>query len=388
MSAGAAARPPPWRDVRVLRIAAQVVFVGAVAAALWGLYVNLITNMRIQGIRTDYGFLDRPAGFRIAESGFSPSQPVLDAILVGMKNTILVSLLGIVLATAIGVVVGIARLSTNLLVRRAASFYVESLRNIPVLVIIIFWSTAVILKLPSIRSPIRLPGAILSNRGLRLPWTEGRPGLGAYWIVLLVAAGAAAAVAVWRTRRFDATGSPHHRAAFATATLLAGAIAGYVALGGPFTVTAPQLDGLRVTGGTSVSPEYAALLLGLVVYTASHIAEIVRGSIQAVHRGQTEAATAVGLSAFQRLRLVVLPQAFRVAIPPLANQYLNLTKNSSLGIAVAYAEITAVTFIAIGNASPAPQAISIMMLIYLGLSLAISGAANLVNRRLQLAGGR
>lgn len=388
MNAGAASRPPPWRDVRVLRIAAQVLFVGAAAAVLWVLYVNLITNMRIQGIRTDYGFLDRPAGFRIAESGFSSSRPVRDAILVGLKNTVLVSLIGIALATVIGVIVGIARLSTNLLVRRAASFYVESLRNIPVLVIIIFWSTAVILKLPSIASPVRVPGAILSNRGLRLPWAEGRPGLGAFWVVLLVVAAVAAAAWVWRTRRFDATGAPHHRVAVAATIVVVGAAAGYFALGGPFTITVPELDGVRVTGGTSVSPEYAALLLGLVVYTASHIAEIVRGSIQAVHRGQTEAATAVGLSAFQRLRLVVLPQAFRVAVPPLANQYLNLTKNSSLGIAVAYAEITAVTFIAIGNASPAPQAISIMMLVYLGLSLAISGAANLVNRRLQIAGRR
>ena len=382
----APARPPLWRDVRVVRFAGQVLFVAAVVGFVWFLYVNLITNMRIQGIRTDYGFLDRPAGFRIADSAFSSSQPIRQAIAVGVKNTVLVSFAGVVLATIIGVAIGVARLSTNFLVRRAASLYVETTRNVPVLVIIIFWSTAVLLKLPHVRDPIRVPGAILSNRGLRVLAPVGRPGLGAYWLVLLAGFVAAAIAVIWRTRRFERTGRPHHRVRWAAVVVIVAGGTGYVALGAPFTISLPNAEGISLTGGTSVSPEYAAVLLGLAVYTASHIAEIVRGSIQAVARGQTEAATAVGLSSFQRLRLVVLPQAFRVAVPPLANQFLNLTKNSSLGIAVAYAEISAVTFIAIGNANPAPQAISIMMLVYLGLSLGISAIANVVNRRLRIVG--
>ena len=388
MMGAAPSRPPPWRDVRVLRIGAQVVFVAAVAGFLWFLYVNLVTNMRIQGIGTDYGFLDRRAGFRIAEAGFRSSQPLRDAILVGVKNTALVSLVGIVLATVLGVIVGVGRLSSNFLVRRASSLFVESLRNVPVLVIIIFWSTAVILKLPSIREPLTWPGMILSNRGLRVPWPAGHPGLGVFWLGLAAAAALAALVAMWRTRHFDRTGAPHHRVLWTTGTFAGVALVVYVALGAPFTISLPEIEGIHITGGTAVGPEYAALLLGLAVYTASHIAEIVRGSILAVPKGQTEAATAVGLSGLQRLRLVVLPQAFRVAIPPIANQYLNLTKNSSLGIAVAYAEITAVTFIAIGNANPAPQAISIMMLVYLAFSLGISAIANVINRRLQIAGRR
>jgi len=383
-----AARPPPWRDVRVLRVAAQILFVALVVAFLWFLWFNLLTNMRNQGIRTDYGFLDRRAGFRIAGTDFSSRRPLLDALLIGVKNTALVVVLGIALATVLGVVVGVARLSTNVLVRRAASVYVESLRNIPVLVIIIFWSTAVILKLPSIREPIAWPGFIVSNRGMRVPWTYGRPGLGAYWTVLVFGLVLAGLLAVWRTRRFDATGAPHHRWAWGLTAFAVVAVAGYLALGRPFSVSLPSLDGIRITGGSAVGPEYAAVLLGLVVYTASHIAEIVRGSILAVSKGQTEAATAVGLGPAQRLRLVILPQAFRVAVPPLANQFLNLTKNSSLGIAVAYAEISAITFVAIGNGAPAPQSISIMMLVYLAFSLGISALTNLANRRLQISGSR
>lgn len=372
-----------WRNVRVLRAVFQLAFVVGLGLLVAYLAANLLSNMRAQGLRTDYGFLDRPAGVRIAGADFRSSQPVREALLVGAKNTLLVSLVGIVMASVLGVVVGVARLSTNWLVARVAAFYVESLRNIPVLVIIVFWSAAVILKLPTIdEAVVWLGGVVLSNRGLWIPWFEPGEGMGAYWVVLGAGLVAAAGFVRRRTRAFEATGKPHHRVLWGTATFSVFAMAGYVLLGSPFTISVPELTGRRVIDGTAVSPEYAALLLGLVVYTASHIAEIVRGSILAVPKGQIEAATAVALSPTQRLRLVVLPQAFRVALPPLANQYLNLTKNSSLGIAVAYAELTALTFILIASGNPAPQAISIMMLVYLAFSLTISVVTNLVNRRL------
>lgn len=383
------ARPPLWRDVRVLRMAFQIVVVAAVAAVLWYLWVNLVTNMRRQGLPTSFSFLDRPAGFRIFGTDFRSSDPVRDAIFVGLKNTVLVSVVGIALATLLGVLVGIARLSSNWLVRKAAALYVQSLRNIPLLVIIVFWSIAVILRLPRIDGALEWSGLlVLSNRGLWVPWPHGRPGLGAFLLLVTVAAAAALGVAWWRTRRFERTGAPHHRAAWALAVAVGGAVVAFLVLGRPVALSFPHRTGRSIVGGSALGPDYAALLVGLVLYTATHIAEVVRGSILAVPRGQADAAVALGLSAFDRLRYVVLPQAFRVAVPPLANQYLNLTKNSSLAIAVGYAELMTITQIVIGNANPAPQAIAILMACYLALSLAIAAATNLVNRRLQLAGGR
>jgi len=310
-------------------------------------------------------------------------------MIVGAKNTITVAVLGIVLATVVGVAVGIARLSTNWLVRRAASLYVESLRNIPVLVIIIFFSAAVILTLPRIENSIEwLDAIVMSNRGTWVPTVVGRDGVGAFWIAVAAGVVIALGIAWWRTKRFEATGRPHHRVLWTIGVVAVAVIVAYLALGQPLVASLPERTARSVTGGRVVSPEFTALLLGLVAYTASHIAEIVRGSILAVPRGQTEAATAVGLGPMQRLRFVVLPQAFRVAIPPLSNQFLNLTKNSSLAIVIGYPELMRVTRVAIGNGSPAPQALVLLMVVYLALSLTISAAANLANRRLELAGHR
>jgi general L-amino acid transport system permease protein len=375
----ATGRPAPWRDVRVLRWVAQAAFLAATLAVVWWLRSNLISNLRRQGLRTDFGYLDQPAGFRIPGSAFSSGQPVSEALVVGLKNTALVAVAGIVLASVLGLIVGVARLSSNWLVRRAASLYVESLRNVPVLVIIIFWSLAVILKLPRVEWG---DAVVLSNRGLWLPWLRAQAGAGAFRWVVVAAFGMALAVAWWRRRRFEATGQPPRRILWAAGALALVTAAGYGVLGGPVGLTLPELDGPAVRGGLRLEPEYTALLLGLVVYTASHIAEIVRASILAVPRGQSEAAEALGLSSGQRLRLVVLPQALRVMIPPLANQYLNLSKNSSLGVAIGYAEITSVTNILIGNGQPAPQSIAVMMGIYLVFSLAIAAVTNLAGRRL------
>jgi general L-amino acid transport system permease protein len=309
--------------------------------------------------------------------------------MIGARNTLFIAVIGIALSTVLGVLVGIARLSSNWLVRRAASAYVETIRNIPVLVVIIFFSAAVILTLPTVDNPIEWFDAIvLSKRGLWIPSLIANEGAGAFGATLAAGLLGAVAIAFWRTRVADSTGRPHHRVAWALGTLLVVGVVAYMVLGGPLSVSLPERTARTVAGGSIVGPELAALLAGLVVYTTSHIAEVVRGSIQAVSKGQSEAALALGLGASQRLRFVILPQAFRIAIPPMSNQYLNLTKNSSLGVLIGYPELMRVTRIAIGSGAPAPQTIVVLMLIYLLFSIVIAGGANLANRRLQLRGAR
>jgi general L-amino acid transport system permease protein len=380
-------RPPPWRDVRVLRVVLQVAFAIAVVALLWFLASNLLTNLRSAGLPTGFDYLGRPHGTDIRDSDFRPSQAVRAAIIVALVNTVRVASVGILLASVLGLLIGLARLSTNWLVRRAAAAYVELLRNVPVLVIIIFMYVAVILRLPPISRPIEAVGAfVFSNRGLAVPWGESEDGAGGFTLVLLVALVVALAVAWWRTRRNERTGEPHHRFLWGLGVFAGVAALGWVVLGGPVTLTVPTRDGRVVAGGINLGPEYAAVLIGLVIYTASHIAEITRGSILAVPKGQSEAANAVALSGFQRLRYVVLPQALRIAVPPVANQYLNLTKNSSLAVFVGYFELTRITGQIIANGNPAPQSIAVLMACYLALSLAISAVANLFNRSLALKG--
>ncbi len=383
---GRGRRVPLYRDVRVLLVGLQVVVVLAVVAFAAFLYDNATTRQRAQGIDRDFSYLDQPAGVQIAYSDFRPGQPVRDALAVGVKNTALVAGVGIALALVLGTIVGIARLSSNWLVRRAATIYVETLRNIPPLLVIIFVNTAVVLNaLPVIQDSVDVDGLlILNNRVLAVASLAAGAGAGPFGVLAGLGLVAATAVAIWRTRVFTATGAPHHRVLWGSATLAVVVVGAYLALGGPVTLSRAEVVNRNVEGGVAMSTGYAALLAGLVLYTASHIAEIVRGSIQAVARGQSEAARSLGLTELQRLRFVVLPQAFRIAVPPTINQFLNLTKNTSLGIAVAFSEITLITRQVIGNGNPAVQSILVLMGIYLAMSLAISGLSNVVNRRLQV----
>jgi general L-amino acid transport system permease protein len=382
-------RTPLWRNIRVRRIVLQAAFLVAVGGFLLFLVDNVIWNLERLGIPTGFGYLDQPAGFAIPDSDFSSAQSLGDALIVGVQNTLKVSLLGIVVATLLGASIGVARLSNNWLVRRAAALYVETFRNVPVLVIILFWYLGVVLRLPPISDAVEVSGVtVVSNRGFVVPWFDQVGGGLAFVLVALFALGAAGTVWAWRTRRFDRTGHPHRRLLWAGGVFLVILTVGFFATGSPWAVETPELGERSTTGGFRLSPEYAALLIGLALYTASHIAEIVRGSILAVPRGQTEAANAVGLSEFQRLRLVVLPQAFRISVPPIANQYLNLMKNSSLGIAISYYELTKITRVSIAQQAPAVQAILLLMALYLVISLAIALVTNLVNRRLGLKGRR
>jgi general L-amino acid transport system permease protein len=375
-------RPPFWRDVRVLRVAGQAVFVLLIVLAAREVYLNLDFGVRRQGIDLSFDFLQQRAGFEIKEGiDYSPSQSFLRAFRVGVVNTIAVASVGIVLATVLGLVIGVARLSPNWLVRRLAQAYVELIRNVPVLVQIIFWYVAVILALPVIGGGLSIGGvAFLSNRGAAVPWVRAGPGAGAFGLVLLVGLVAAGAAWRWRSRVSERTGAPPRRFVTAAGVFLAVAAVGFVATGSPLSFDVPEAQRFGYEGGLQVSPEYTALLLGLVIYTAAFIAEIIRGSIQAVARGQKEAAEALGLTPGQQLRLVVLPQALRIAIPPINSQYLNLTKNSSLGVAIGFPEIISVSGTIINQAGRATQMLLLVMATYLVLSLIISALMNGLNR--------
>jgi general L-amino acid transport system permease protein len=380
-------RPPPWRDVRIIRAVLQIVAVVIVIGLIWILGTNLRSELVEKNLPTTFDFLDQPAGVTIADSGLDPGAPLRSALLVGVKNTFLLAIVGIPLLTIIGTLIGIARLSTNWLVAKAAAVYVETIRNIPPLLIIIFVFNVVILQLPPPSDPATpLDWWVISNLKLVGPGFTASDGAGVLLLITLLGLVAAVVVGMWRTRLSNQTGQPHHRVLWSLGVLLGVFLLGYLLTGRPIGFSFPEVDGRIITGGFGGLGAYFAVLIALVLYTASHVAEIVRGSIQAVDRGQTEAANAIALTAFQRLRFIVLPQAFRIALPPIINQYLNFVKNTSLALAVGFAEITLVTFQAIGNGYPAPQLILILMGAYLVFSLTISIIVNILNRRLQLVG--
>ncbi|MCP3993082.1 MAG: ABC transporter permease subunit, partial [Actinomycetia bacterium] len=309
----------------------------------------------------------------------------------GFLNTIRIILVGIPASLLLGTLVAIARLSSNWLLRKIATGYVEFFRNIPPLVVIIFiWRVVFLEGFPAAAEAWRPVGGwfIFSNSRFSIPSIAGQDNFAVFRLVLLVGLVVALAVGVWRTRVFNETGHPHHRVLWSAGTFLTIGIVAYLALGGPAELSKPGLDeaGRVYTGGFRMQMPYAALTTALVIYTATHIAEIVRGSILAVHRGQEEAANALALSAFQRYRFVILPQAMRIAFPPLINQFLNFSKNSSLALAIGFAEITSLINNLFGQSQPAPQLLLILMLLYLTLSLVLSAIGNLVNRRLQIVG--
>lgn len=338
-------------------------------------------------MRTGFDFLDRTSGFALAGTDFSAREPISAALLVGLRNTLVVTVWGVVLASIVGVVVGVARLSTNWLVRKSASAYVEALRNIPLIVFLFFLYIAVLQQLPRINEAMEPLGlVVLSNRGLYVPWVEFTGRAGPFLAAAAGALVAALALGWWRTRRFDETGTPHHRVLLGGLLFVGLCAVAWLVLERPVGLSLPLREERLVEGGYELSIEHGALLVGLVVYMAAFMAEIVRGSIQAVPRGQTEAANALGLRSFQRLRFVVLPQALRVAMPPTGNEWINLAKNSALGLAIAFPELLRVTRIAISQGNPAPQLVGIMMVTYLALSLVLSVLVNLANRRLALRG--
>jgi general L-amino acid transport system permease protein len=308
-----------WRSSRGRRIAYQAAAIGAAVLVAWFLVSNTMANLEERRIASGFGFLAREAGFEIGESAFlrySASDSYLRALVVGLTNTLAVALIGIVTATVLGTTIGLSRLSRNFLLRNVAAAYVEFMRNVPLLVQLFFWYAVITEGMPGPREALSpLPGVFLSNRGIFFPTLAG----------------------------------------------------------------APELQGFNFVGGAALTPEFVALLIGLATYTAAFIAEIVRAGILAVDRGQGEAAHALGLSRAQAMRLVILPQALRVIVPPMTSQYLNLTKNSSLAVAIGYPDLVSIANTTMNQTGQAIEGIATIMAVYLTISLSISAFMNWYN---------
>ena len=378
----APSKVPLWRDIRVLRWAFQLLILAAVFSLLAWLYSNYQVNISKSKIQTDLQFLDNPANFTFPGNGFDQSQPVRDAFVLGFLNTLQVAFIGILLATLLGTLIGVARLSGNFLLRAVATAYVEVVRNLPLLLLLTFMNLAVVLQtFPRIDEAwLPLDLFVISNRGIAIPWFEGSG-----WILIAVIVSSLIAGFVTsklRARYSDKTGKPANALPFVLAVTIGILLIGWFLF--EFSWTLPFVEGRGTTGGLRLDPSFFALLVALVIYTSSHIAEIVRGSILAVPKGQGEAADALALSPGQKMRLVILPQAFRVAMPALGNQYLNLIKNSSLGATISYFELTQVAQITVGNGSPAVPAFTLTLLVYLAISLVTSLVVNYFNRKLAL----
>jgi general L-amino acid transport system permease protein len=377
-----------WHNEFVRGIIFQVVVGGIILAAVVFFVHNTATNLAKRGIASGFDFLTGTSGFDISISliPYSLQSTYGTAFIVGLLNTLLVSAIGIVLATIIGFIVGVARLSKNFLIAKLAAAYVDVIRNIPLLAQIIFWYFGVLTSLPSVRQSISVFGVFfLNGRGLYMPAPILQPG---FWVIpaaFVLAIVATFAIARWSRRRQDSTGQ-QFPVIWTGLGLIVGLpiVAGLLA-GIPVTWSLAQLQGFNFIGGMDILPEFVALLLALSIYTAAFIAEIVRGGIQAISHGQTEAAHALGLSGAQTTRLVVLPQALRIIVPPLTSQYLNLTKNSSLAVIIGYPELVSVFMGTVLNQTgQAVEVIAITMGVYLVISLVISAFMNWYNRRIAL----
>lgn len=381
---------PFWRDERVLRIVAQVISAIVIISLIVWVVSNVVTSANQRGLSLGFSFLKESAGFPLGETliPYTPSNSFLYAFWVGVLNTLFVSAVGIVFATLLGTFVGLARLSSNWLVSRIALTYIEIHRNIPLLVLLFLWYSGVFIQLPKVQNSIRWPGPIYINqRGLYLTW----PHLTSTGWIFLIFAGIGVILAIaawiWLRRLRETTGRTTYFGIVSPAILLLFLLVGWLMSGGdPFNLVQPTLTGFNFQGGVHLTPEFTALLIGLVTYTAAFIAEVVRAGIQAVDRGQLEAAGALGLNYFHTLGLVIMPQALRVIIPPLISQYLNLTKNSSLAFFIGYPDLFFVGRTTTNQAGRAIQVFLLIMATYLVISLFTSAVLNFYNRRIQLVG--
>ncbi len=375
-----------WSDERVRAIVWQVLVVGFIGAIVWWLWSNTVHNLEVRRIATGFGFLNREAGLPIAESviEYSPTDTYLRALTVGLLNTLKVAIVGIILATVLGTLVGIARLSKNWLLAKIAGVYVEVIRDLPLLLQLLFWY-AILQGLPGPRQAMHpVEGVFLSNRGLKLPWIEWQDAHSFALIVFLIGAAYTFLYRRQALAKRVMDGQPRAVWPVAVGTMLVLPVVVWAALGAPWTVDWPALRGFNFRGGLTMSPEYFALLLGLTLYTAGFIAEIVRAGILAVPHGQWEAAQALGLHPGQVLRQIVLPQALRVIVPPMTSQYLNITKNSSLAVAIGYQDIVSIANTTLNQTGQAIENILIIMAAYLSVSLSISAFMNWYNKRIAL----
>jgi general L-amino acid transport system permease protein len=375
-----------WADERVRGIVWQVLVVGVIFSIIYWLWSNTVHNLEVRRIATGFGFLSREAGLPIGESliPYEPTDTYFRALTVGVLNTLKVASIGIVLATILGTVIGIARLSHNWLISKLAGVYVEVIRDLPLLLQLLFWYT-ILQGLPGPRQALNpVDGVFLSNRGMKLPfieWTSAH-----WWTLLAMVLGI---VMTWfyaraaRAKQY-ADGQPRRIWPAGLGFILGLPLLVWAIQGAPFTPDIPELRGFNFRGGVTVSPEFFALLIGLVTYTAGFIAEVVRAGILSVSSGQWEASQALGLTRGQTMRLIVLPQALRVIIPPMTSNYLNLTKNSSLAVAIGFQDIVSIANTTLNQTGQAIEGIAIIMLVYLTISLSISLFMNWYNAKMAL----
>ncbi len=384
-----ATRPPPkkkawsWRSQAFRGVVYQILAVLAIALAAWFLAHNTAVNMKVRGIQSGFDFLAQPAGFDIGEGllPYDSANPYWRAYLAGVVNTLRVAIIGIVLTTILGTLIGVGRFSRNALVRGLCLSYVEFFRNIPILLQLLMWYLLFTEVLPAANEPWQFGSVYLSKGGLAFPapiWANGYLFAGLGVILGLAAAWA------WRRKQianFDKTGQLGSMFLVPLILVLLGTGLGWLAGGAPSQMDVPVMGEFAVEKGGALTPEFMAVLLGLTIYTSAFVAEVVRAGIQSVSLGQFEAAAALGLTRGQSMRLVQLPQALRVIIPPMTNQFLNLTKNSSLAVAIGYPDVVSIANTAINQTGRAVECIAIVMLVYLTTSLTTSLLMNWYNAR-------
>ncbi len=390
LPAGSApARVAFYNDPKIRSIGYQIALCAVIVVLVYGAVTNAIEHLQRAHIASGFGFWNNNAGFDISQTLIEYSSQASTygrAFWVGLLNTLLVAGIGIVFATVLGFVIGISRLSKNWLLSKTAGGYVETIRNIPLLLQLLFWYNAVLKALPDMRDSIAVPGgAFLNNRGLFLPLPIFKNGFGAVEIALVVGVIGSIVFGIWARKRQEQTGRQAPVVRVALALVIALPLAVLALERFPLGFEFPQAGRFNITGGIEVLPEFAALLFGLSIYTAAFIAEVVRAGILAVSSGQVEAAYSLGLRPRPTLRLIVVPQAMRVIIPPLTSQYLNLTKNSTLAVAIGYPDLVQVfTGTVLNQTGQAVEVVAITMLVYLTISLVTSLLMNIYNSRIAL----
>ena len=383
----ASAKIPFWYDPNKRAIIYQVVVLGMVGLVAYYLFTNTLANLERQNIATGFGFFSKQASFEISESPipYSAADTYARALLVGVLNTIKVSFIGIVLTVLLGTFIGIARLSSNWLVGKLAAVYIEVMQDIPVLLQLVFWYAVFYESFPPPRQALNpLRGVYLSNRGMVFAVPQTHPVYGYMALAFVVGCLAVWVLRRWAKKRQEKTGQSFPVFLVSLAILLLLPLATWLVGGAPLKMNVPRLVGFNFEGGSTLSPEFAALLLGLVLYTAAFVAEIVRAGIQAVSRGQVEAAMSLGLRPGKVLRLVILPQALRVIIPPLTSQMLNLIKNSTLAIAIGFPDFVSVANTTINQTGQAIEGVGMIMVVYLFFSLSTSALMNWYNKKVAL----
>ncbi|PID66625.1 MAG: amino acid ABC transporter permease [Gammaproteobacteria bacterium] len=380
-----------WNSPAFRSVFFQVLILSIILAAGWWLFSTTVHNLQSRGITSGFGFLRRAAGFEIDFSliPFNSSDSNGRVFWVGLLNTLFVSILGIFFATVIGVTVGIARLSHNWIISKIATVYIETFRNIPLLLQIFFWYFAVLGALPQIRQAMKnglfSDTVFLSNRGIIVPKPILESAFMWVWLALLVGIIASVFYRRYANKKQERTGVQYPLLPVSIGLMIGLPVIAFVATGLPISFDFPQIGRFNMQGGLTVIPEFLALLFALSIYTGSFIAEIVRAGINSVSHGQTEAAHSLAIKPSLTLRLIIIPQALRVIIPPLASQYLNLAKNSSLAAAIAYPELVSVfSGTVLNNVGQALECVALTMLAYLSISLSIAAFMNWYNKRMAL----